>query len=157
MSGRPTKRKPRKPDYLQQERLLAARKRSSSPPLWERAWPWWTLGAILIGFPLIRDATSDRMNRGVYPNEASCRCAYSAQQCTRGDNGRYLGPWYARDAADRRPDDPGEGNRCGTARTGSGGGYYSYGGNDDVRGRTGVESGYRGGFGGSGRVRAAGS
>jgi hypothetical protein len=140
-------------------------RRSSSPPLWDRAWPWYSLVGVLVAFPLIRDMTADPMQRAVFRNEASCRCAYPQATCTRDDRGNWVGPWYARDAKDRRPDDPGRGQYC-YHGGGYHGGYFSGGAsggastastNPDVSPAARVESGYRGGFGGSGRVRAAGS
>jgi hypothetical protein len=126
-------------------------RRSSNAPLW-------ALGIALVGYPLLRDATADKMQRYAYRNQASCECAYSSAQCHREEN-EWVGPWFARDAADREPGDPGAGRYCG--RTGSGfhGGYYAGGAADpgrEVGPATGVRSGYRGGFGATGSVRAAG-
>jgi hypothetical protein len=134
-------------------RVEPERKRSYEAPLW-------ALGAALvIGYPILRDATADRMVRNTYANSSSCVCAYSMDQCARSGD-RWVGPWYAASAADRDASDPGEGRRCAAGGSGSSGGaYYSGGANDrdGVGPRTGVEKGYRGGFGATGRVRAAGS
>jgi hypothetical protein len=145
---RPSKRRPKPPSPAQ--RLPPYKpKRSIEGPLWVMG------AAVLIGYPLLRDATADKMLRNTYSNLASCQCAYSVAQCS-VDGSRWLGPWYARDAEDRLADDPGAGKDC----RGSGGAsrYYggSYGSDDGVRPRTGTEVGHRGGFGGSGRVRAGG-
>ena len=139
-----------RPNHMQQER-----RRSTEPPLWTHAWPF-GLAAVLIGFPIVRDATADKMQRKVFANQASCECAYTVVQCTRRSDGRWVGPWYATRAEDRLADDPGEGRRCETGGRvyGSGGGYYGGAYNSDVRPATGLEAGHRGGFGGTGRVRA---
>jgi hypothetical protein len=144
---RPSKRRPKPPA----PRLAPYKpKRSIEGPLW-------VIGAaVLIGYPLVRDATADKMLRNHYANAASCHCAYSPAQCS-ADGTRWVGPWYARDAEDRHADDPGAGNSCPRSSGGSGGYYYGSGRSDDGVGpRTGVETGHRGGFGGSGRVRAGG-
>jgi hypothetical protein len=148
MERRPSKRHP-KP---------AAPKMKPYKPRRSIEGPLWVIGAAaLIGFPLLRDATADKMLRNTYANSSSCHCAYSVAQCNR-DGNRWVGPWYARDAADRQADDPGAGNDCQrSSRSGGSGAYYGSGRSDDGIGpRTGVETGHRGGFGGSGRVRAGG-
>ncbi|MBP3984340.1 hypothetical protein J5837_07845 [Pseudoxanthomonas helianthi] len=146
------RRKGRRPDYI--VRATAKDKRG-----WWSEVPWWWLGvAAFIGFPMLRDATSDKMQRNRYADEASCRCDYG-DRCDLDWNqengpGKWVGPWYASNDADRRADDPG----MGACRT-HGGGYrsgYVYR-DDGYRGPASVERGYRGGFGGTGRVRAAGS
>lgn len=146
------RRKPRgRPAYVR--KAEPTRKRSYEAPLW-------ALGAALvIGYPLVRDATADRMARNTYANSSSCACAYSVQQCTVSNN-RWVGPWYAVSTEDRKADDPGEGRHCATRVSGGSSGAYYYGGANDRDGvgpRTGVEKGYRGGFGATGRIRAAGS
>ena len=133
--------------------------------------PLWAIGIALVGYPLIRDATADRMQRNTYRNLASCECAYSRAQCSTNDSGQWVGPWYATDSEDRKPDDPGSGKYCssGGYRSGYHGGYGGWSGNSsggstaasnlggsDTGPPTGAERGYRGGFGGSGRVRAGG-
>ena len=129
-----------------------APKRSMNAPLW-------ALGIALVGYPLLRDGTADKMQRYSYRNQASCECAYSSAQCQREGN-EWLGPWFARDAADREPGDPGAGTYCGRLGGGYHGTYFVGGGADpgnEVTPATGVRSGYRGGFGATGGVRAAGS
>lgn len=145
------------------------RKRSAVPlktlsvPARKRSWdvPWmWVGAAVLIGFPLLRDATADRMLRNRYANQHSCECDYGPQRCSIGAQG-WVGPWYASDPAKRAAGDPGPGGTC--PRHGSGGGYggsFAYGrgtATDDYTPPRSVEHGYRGGFGSTGRVRAAGS
>jgi hypothetical protein len=144
------------------------RKRSTVPlktlsvPERKRSWdvPWmWVGAAVLIGFPMLRDATADRMLRNRYVNQYSCECDYGQQRCRR-EGGQWLGPWYASDPAKRAADDPGHGGTC--PSRGSTGGYVGYryvGGTSpsDYEPSRSVERGYRGGFGGTGRVRAAGS
>lgn len=129
----------------------APRRRSFEVPL------LWLGAAAFIGFPILRDATADSMQRNRYGSDrASCECDYGVDRCTYTDGG-WVGPWYADRASDRRGDDPGTG-RCWQGRTG--GGYYAGGlrpADDAYRAPIGVERGYRGGFGGTGRVRAAGS
>ena len=131
-------------------KAVPERKRSYEAPLL-------ALGAlVVIGYPLLRDATADRMARNTYANAASCHCAYSPSQCSQS-NGRWIGPWYAVASKDRDATDPGEGRHC-SRSTGGGAYLYSrYPSPDDPAPRTGVERGYRGGFGATGRVRAAGS
>jgi hypothetical protein len=124
--------------------------------------PLWAIGIALVGYPLVRDATADRMVRNTYRNAESCACAYSPAQCSTNEEGKWVGPWYASNTDDRKPDDPGSGKYCGSgSSSGYHGGYSglsSYGsGSRDTSPASGVEHGYRGGFGGSGRVRAAGS
>jgi hypothetical protein len=144
---RPSKRHPKSPA---QRTPPYKPKRSLEGPLW-------VIGAAaLIGYPLLRDATADKMLRNQYSNASSCYCAYSQAQCY-PDGNRWVGPWYARDAEDRHADDPGAGNDCPRRSSGSGGYHGSWARSDDGVGpRTGIESGHRGGFGGSGRVRAGG-
>ena len=151
MERRPSKRHAKPPAPAQRSPPYKP-KRSIEGPLW-------VIGAaVLIGYPLLRDATADKMLRNTYSNAASCECAYSAAQCSYA-GGPWVGPWYARDAEDRRADDPGAGNDCQRGgRSGGSGGYYGGSGRSDdgVGPRTGIETGHRGGFGGSGRVRAGG-
>jgi hypothetical protein len=116
----------------------------------------WVVGGLLVGWPLLRDATSDEMRRNTYSNQASCECAYSSTQCKR-EGGSWVGPWYAVDEDDREAGDPGEGRRCGSSGGSGHASAFASRGGDDVRGRTGVQQGHRGGFGGTGRVRAGGS
>jgi hypothetical protein len=125
------------------------RRRSLVEPL------MWVGAAALIGFPILRDATADTMVRNEYHDAASCECDYSGAQCAwNGNTRRFVGPWYAPIGTKPAADDPG-GGQC---RTRHASGYYgSGGGAADYRGPTSVEAGYRGGFGGTGRVRAAGS
>lgn len=136
-------------------RADGGRRRSLEVPL------LWLGVAAFIGYPLLRDATSDKMQRNRYGSDQfSCECDYGAGACEY-QGGTWVGPWYAVDAADRKADDPGRGT-CRERGTGSSGRGYAYSGNSSVqqeayRGPNGVESGYRGGFGGTGRVRAAGS
>ena len=146
MERRPSKRRP-KP---------AAPKMKPYKPKRSLEGPLWVIGAaVLIGYPFVRDATADKMLRNTYSSAESCRCEYSRAQCD-VDGGRWVGPWYARDAEDRHMDDPGPGKDCRTGRSGGSGGYYgSYGNSGDGQ-RTGIETGHRGGFGGSGNVRAGG-
>jgi hypothetical protein len=151
MEHRPSKRRP-KPARPAQRTPPYKPKRSLEGPLW-------VIGAaVLIGYPLVRDATADKMLRNTYANSSSCHCAYSVAQCN-VDGTRWLGPWYARDAEDRQADDPGPGKDC-QRRGYHGGSSAYYGGSgrsdDGIGPRTGVETGHRGGFGGSGRVRAGG-
>lgn len=128
---------------------MTPRKRSYAVPLW-------TLGAaVLIGFPLLRDATSDPMLRNIYADRSSCECEY-ASGCTTNDSGRWVGPWYARNSDQRHADDPGAGGTC-SNRSSHGSSYSGYRGDEQPSSRVGVENGHRGGFGGSGRVRGAGS
>lgn len=144
-----------------------ARKRGQRPTYLTRAeshgsrsWlreVWLPVGIVAcIGFPLLRDATADPMQRNRYADERSCRCDYG-DRC-RLEDGQWTGPWYARDRGDQWGGDPG----AGACRSG-GGSRYGYGGSrttpaeDAYRGPASVERGYRGGFGGSGRVRAASS
>jgi hypothetical protein len=120
----------------------------------------WVGAAVLIGFPLLRDATADRMLRNRYANQHSCECDYGPQRCSFDTRG-WVGPWYARDPGKRAVDDPGPGGTCPSRGTvGGSGGSFAYGrgtaGNDYDPPRS-VERGYRGGFGATGRVRAAGS
>jgi hypothetical protein len=146
-----TSRKPRR-NYT--DLLLpdddTGRRRSYEVPL------LWIGVAAFVGLPMLRDATSDRMLRNRYGNDSySCECDYGRDRCSYRD-GQWVGPWYARDAQDRQPDDPG----AGSCRSGGGHGGYAYSGQrgtDPYRSPTSVERGYRGGFGGTGRVRAAGS
>ena len=126
--------------------------RAPTPPPAKRSLegPLWAIGAtVLIGYFVIRDATAERVQRNTYGSMEGCACAYSHHQC-RYDNGRVVGPWYALDPSDRRPDDPGAGQRCGSS-----GGARGYIGSYDAK--TGVERGYRGGFGSTGGVRSASS
>jgi hypothetical protein len=138
------RRKGRRPSYITPPRSLE-RKRSLEVPLY-------LIGAaVVFGYPMLRDATADSMLRNRYGSDRqSCECDYGPRCSYEG--GQWYGPWYARNAADRASDDPGWG-QCYAARGthGTGGAYASY------RGPTGVERGYRGGFGATGRVRAAGS
>lgn len=135
------------------------RKRSYEVPL------LWLGAAALIGFPLLRDATSDQMRRNRYADRYSCECDYGSGRCNFDYERRvWLGPWYARDASARKADDPGQGQCRATYRYSGGGGYGggNYSGartaeSGDYRPPNGVDSGYRGGFGGAARVRAAGS
>lgn len=124
-----------------------ARKRSLEVPL------LWIGAVAFIGFPLLRDATADPMSRNRYTDRASCECDYGGNHCS-WDNAtsRWVGPWYARRESDRQAGDPGWG-ACRT-RGPAMAGYL--GGSRYVPPQS-VESGYRGGFGGTGRVRAAGS
>lgn len=127
------------------------RKRSFEVPL------LWLGAAAFVGYPMLRDATSDSMLRNRYGNDRySCECDYGEDRCSYTPDG-WVGPWYARDGGDRRKDDPGSG-ACYAGRSGYGG-YYAGTGRvpPDYRAPSGVERGYRGGFGGTGRVRAAGS
>lgn len=145
---------------------MAKRRRSASPIIQKvsesrrgREIPWLTIGAVaLIGLPILRDVTADPMRRNRYVDRASCECDYG-NRCERDyANGGWTGPWYARDVSDRRVDDPGEGEcrrHYGTRYGYSG--YGGYGRDTGYRPPTSVESGYRGGFGATGRVRAAGS
>jgi len=131
------------------------RRRSLEVPL------LWLGVAAFIGYPVLRDSTSDRMQRNRYGSDQfSCECDYGAGAC-RYQGGTWVGPWYAVDAADRKAGDPGRG-ACRTGSGGHAGHGYTYSGASSVqqqayRGPNGVEAGYRGGFGGTGRVRAAGS
>lgn len=134
-----------------------------SVPTRKRSWdvPWmWVGAAVLIGFPMLRDATADRMLRNRYANQYSCECDYGPQRCS-PVGGQWVGPWYARDLAKRATDDPGLGGTCPSrGATGGYGGTYRYGSGpapDGYEPPRSVEQGYRGGFGGTGRVRAAGS
>lgn len=123
----------------------------------------WLGVAAFVGYPVLRDATSDPMQRNRYGSDKySCECDYGAGRCSLQD-GNWLGPWYAVNAQDRKPDDPGSG-LCREHDRGYGGHTYAstYSRNaltsqETYRGPRGIESGYRGGFGGTGRVRAAGS
>jgi hypothetical protein len=125
------------------------RKRSLQAPLW-------AIGIALVGYPLLRDATADKMQRNTYRNAESCACAYSPTQCSRDENS-WVGPWYASRAGDRKYDDPGEGQYCRTGTSGMRfGSYGGTSGDGAVEPATGTQRGYRGGFGGTGRVRAAG-
>lgn len=145
------RRKGRRPDYI--VHADAGNKRD-----WWSNVPWLWLGvAAFVGFPMLRDATSDRMQRNRYVDEASCRCDYG-DRCDwdwSQSRAEWVGPWYASSDADRKADDPG----AGVCQTRSGGGYrggYVYR-ESGYWGPASVERGYRGGFGGTGRVRAAGS
>lgn len=140
--------KRRVPSAIIQRASEPTRKRSLEVPL------LWLAGAAFIGFPILRDATADDMLRNRYSDSQSCECDYGAR-CTY-EGGRWYGPWYARDADDRTWDDPGPGGQCRVGSGGHGGSYYAYRGGsyDGYRARTGIERGYRGGFGASGRVRA---
>ena len=115
--------------------------------------PWLTIGAgALIGLPLLLEATREPMLRNHYADRASCECDYQ-QGCGRDSaSGSWAGPWYAQDPGDRRAGDPGAG-AC-PRNSGYHGGYgYVY-----SPGRyppTSIEHGYRGGFGGTGRVHSA--
>lgn len=128
------------------------------PPRRKRSFeiPWLTIGAVaLIGVPIAMEAARDPMQRNRYPERSSCQCDYG-NRCERDfESGSWVGPWYASNAEDRKADDPGEG-AC--RRLYHGGGYY-YGGSGtgagSYRGPTGIEQGYRGGFGGTGRVHSA--
>jgi hypothetical protein len=139
------------PDVIQPAPGRERRRSLEAPLLWIGV-------ALFAGFPMVRDATSEPMLRNRYGSDLrSCECDYGQDRCVRQDGG-WVGPWYARDAADVRPDDPGRG----VCRVRSGGYSYAYSGrssgqDDGYRAPASVESGYRGGFGGSGRVRAAGS
>lgn len=147
------RRKPKRkfPDIIQQlpDR---ERKRSLEVPL------LWIGVAVLAGFPILRDATSDPMQRNQYGSDVrSCECDYGRDRCER-HQGNWVGPWYASESADARKDDPG-GGACRSRYSGS---SYAYGArpsgaDEGYRGPRSIETGYRGGFGGSGRVRAAGS
>ena len=154
----------KRPDYIRKTEDRKTR-RSLNAPLW-------AIGIALVGYPLLRDATADRMQRNTYRNIASCECAYSRAQCSTNSSGQWVGPWYAADPAERKPDDPGEGKWCNSGGRGFHGSYGGYGSNSSNSGNTssgsniasqdttpmsGIERGYRGGFGSSGRVRAAGS
>lgn len=143
------KRKRRIPSAIISRAPQPERKRSLEVPL------LWLAGAAFIGFPLLRDATADDMLRNRYGDLQSCECDYGGTRCT-SVGGAWYGPWYARDATDRRWDDPGPGGQCRTAGSGHGGGHFGYRGGpyDGYLPPTGIERGYRGGFGGSGRVRA---
>lgn len=131
------------------------RRRSFEVPL------LWLGVAAFVGFPVLRDATSDKMQRNRYgADRYSCECDYGPERCSYRD-GNWVGPWYAVDLADRKSDDPGRG-ACRERGSGSGSHIYGYSGassarQDAYRGPSAVEAGYRGGFGGTGRVRAAGS
>lgn len=107
--------------------------------------------AVFIGYPLLRDVGSEPMLRKRYTDPRSCQCDYP-RGCTY-ENGAWAGPWYARWARDRRPDDPGAGvchRREARGRIGAAGSA------DDYRQPT-IETGHRGGFGGTGAVRSSGS
>jgi hypothetical protein len=116
--------------------------------------PLMWVGAIaLLGIPLVRDLSADRMVRNQYRDLESCDCDYSAARCDwNSEASRYVGPWYA--ATGTKPDaaDPGPG-RCYLPHQR---GVY-FGGAGSYRPPATVEHGFRGGFGGTGRVRAAGS
>ncbi|MFE0502431.1 hypothetical protein ACFW0P_16800 [Lysobacter soli] len=118
--------------------------------------PWLTIGAVaLIGLPIVYEASRDPMSRNRYYDRSSCECDYG-NRCERDyESGSWVGPWYASNAGDRKPDDPGEG-ACRHHYRG-GGYYYGGGGSGGYRPPVGVQQGYRGGFGGTGRVHAAGS
>ncbi|RZA18531.1 MAG: hypothetical protein EOP93_10985 [Lysobacteraceae bacterium] len=144
------KRKGRRPDYI-------VRASTGGKGRWWADVPWLWLGAAaLIGFPMLRDASSDRMLRNRYADEASCRCDY-AERCgadmTQPANSRqWVGPWYAGSAGDRAADDAGAGAcRSGGGHGGVGGYAYRQ---EGYREPVSIERGYRGGFGGSGHVRA---
>jgi hypothetical protein len=145
------RRKPRRlPNTAIHRASDEGRKRSFEVPL------LWIGFAVFAGFPILRDATSDPMMRNRYGNDLrSCECDYGRDRCERQQGG-WVGPWYARDSVDARADDPGGG-----ACRSRGSRAYAYSGrssgDDTYRGPQSVESGYRGGFGGTGRVRAAGS
>jgi hypothetical protein len=134
------------------KRTQPGRKRSFQVPL------LWIGAAALIGFPILRDATADPMQRAVYWDRESCECDYGAGRCSLQD-ARWVGPWYARKDADRKADDPGVSGQCVTSGRA---GHYFYGsagytGASGYRGPRAVENGHRGGFGGTGRVRSAAS
>jgi hypothetical protein len=139
-------RRTRRPDYITGP---APTKRSLEHPM------WWLLGAALIAWPLLRDATATKMSRNRYANLESCSCAYSRQQCEASKDD-WVGPWYPKEGETQDPGNPGRGKDCSSSSRGYYGGFASTQ-DDRVRGPTGVEHGYRGGFGGTGRVRAAGS
>lgn len=149
-----SKRKPRRKfgDVIRE--APGERKRSLEVPL------LWLGVAAFVGYPMLRDATSDKMQRNRYGSDQwSCECDYGAGRCN-FDNGNWVGPWYASNAKDRKSDDPGRG----ACRERHEGGSYYHGGfagangaDNAYRGPGSVEAGYRGGFGGTGRVRAAGS
>lgn len=149
--GRRKNRKSRSLGSVIQRASEPRRKRSLEVPL------LWLGAAAFIGFPILRDATADQMQRNRYGNDrSSCECDYGADRCSYVETD-WVGPWYASEEANRRADDPGVG-AC--WRRGHGAGYYAGArrpGEDTYRGPSGIERGYRGGFGGTGRVRAAGS
>lgn len=150
-----SKRKPRRRfDGIIHEAPGGERKRSLEVPL------LWLGVAAFVGYPMLRDATSDKMQRNRYGSDQwSCECDYGAGRCN-FEKGNWVGPWYAREVTDRKSDDPGRG-ACRERHAGGGyyhGGYAGAGASDDgYRSPRSVEAGYRGGFGGTRRVRAAGS
>lgn len=126
---------------------LPERRRSLGVPL------FWMGAAAFFAFPVVRDATADPMLRNQYRDLSSCQCDYGNRCSWNRESNGWVGPWYARRASDRQPDDPGWG-ACYTNR-GTALGYAGGGARYDPPKST--EAGYRGGFGGTGRVRAAGS
>lgn len=137
--------KHRRPPYIRKAEP-AKRKRSYEVPL------LWLGAAAFIGFPMLRDATSDPMRRNRYADRYSCECDYDSSRCEYNE-GSWTGPWYADRAGDRKSGDPGQG-QC---RSGGVARYGYYGGGSEYHPPIGVEKGYRGGFGGTAHVRAAGS
>ena len=149
MARRTSKRNPRVDRF---EPDGGERRRSLEVPL------LWLGVAAFVGYPMLRDATSDRMQRNRYGSDQfSCECDYGPGNCSLRE-GSWAGPWYAEDAADRKHGDPGIGACRERER-----GYYrtAYAGvprpDPAYRSPASVDAGYRGGVGGSGRVRAAGS
>ena len=144
------RRKPRPASPAITRASAVPRKRSLEVPL------LWLGAAAFIGFPLLRDATSEPMQRNRYADRQSCECDYGPRCNLEGN--AWLGPWYARNLGDRKADDPGAGE-C-PSHTGGHGGYYggyAQRSPDGYRPPVAIERGHRGGFGGTGRVRAAGS
>jgi hypothetical protein len=113
-----------------------------------------TIGAgVFVGYPLVRDMTSEPVQRNRYVDRRSCECDYPAG-CSYVDRA-WVGPWYTR-AEDRNRATP----ASGACRANYLAGRYASGregaGNDSYRAPT-IEQGRRGGFGSTGRVRSAGS
>lgn len=123
------------------------------------------LGVVAGGVGLTALSSGTPVQRNRYASLEECKADYTEAQCnsdTPVDSSRsgvvtrsYYGPWYRSDYATRSdPSDPGPGRRYTSGGIGATASGFAGGGSS---GPSNVEHGSRGGFGHSGRVRAASS
>ncbi|RNF81891.1 hypothetical protein [Montanilutibacter psychrotolerans] len=113
--------------------------------------------AAVVAFPIFRDATGEEMKRDRYgADQYSCQCDYGSR-CEHADGG-WVGPWYPADTGNGLSGTR-EWGECSQDTRGTNyrsGGYYGAGRSMlDYHSPVSRESGYRGGFGGSARIRSA--